>query len=83
MLLICVFFCRPTTFENLAALEDVAEERARRHGNQFITAIKQFCEDSNWPMDVMPQDVNVEIKVSMGKIYCNCEHIMLLFTVWY
>ncbi|KAK2148107.1 hypothetical protein LSH36_515g01056 [Paralvinella palmiformis] len=55
---------RPTTFENLAALEDVAEERARRHGNQFITAIKQFCEDSNWPMDVMPQDVNVEIKLN-------------------
>ena len=59
-MLCCV---RPTCVEHLAAMEEVAEEKARKYGAAFTSLIRSFCEETHWTTDVMPGEVVVTAKV--------------------
>ena len=60
--------CRPTSVQNLAAMEEVAEEKARKYGDSFTRLIREFCAGKSWKMDMMPGEVEVTAKVSGGRL---------------
>lgn len=59
----CVYTFRPTSVQNLAAMEEVAEEKACKYGDAFTRLVREFCAGKDWKTDVMPGDVAITAKV--------------------
>ena len=61
-------------------MEDVAEEKASKYGHSFLSLIKDFCQEKNWKMDIVPEEVQISTTASVGQsidwlvyeLYCYC-----------
>jgi hypothetical protein len=45
--------------QGLIAMEDIAEEKAHKYGSSFLSCIKDFCSENDWPTDTFAEQISV------------------------
>ena len=51
-------------------MEEVAEVKVTRYGEQFLSIIREHCEENNMDMDCMPEQAQITVMVSQDGEGC-------------